>query len=501
MTEGPKRHILHKDFDGILKRRVQFSLFNLFLLVSVLMITAFFAGTKIGGVFNLSPFAMFRAGTSDFKMLSGVKCTANADAQCFGISCDYLGRSPVEGSCEGDKPYCCSKRTLEQPDCDAGVGGQCFSEYCDNLSRDIVDGYCADDSKPFCCSTTVKPSSNPLKRCQAEGGKCYDKPCGSLGRDDVEGSCWKSSLYCCSTTVEVKDDGSCTCKSAVPVACGNSSNGCGYGERKYSYGCQSDAKCTKKFYCTDDTACGYKLNSCPSNVNCSRSCKGSFDSGQCGDGSNGCNPGERVVTYDNCENPCCNSEVKKCVSDNRCLAPQYTNPGKRSTPTPDPRGSSQCQGCYSLNGECDSTDARCAMNRCCDSIINNAPTATPTVKPATKVPAPDTAKPTVPHTVKTVNCTKGASCDEIYQEACITSSGESGTKWCNKKGTCIGDGGGTMCSWGGGSYCEDCVSNGSGGGGGSTAKELRDDCESCSSGGQCASGTCNGGKCGWAKNC
>jgi len=51
----------------------------------------------------------------------------------------------------------------------------------------------------------------------------------------------------------------------------------------------------------------------------------------------------------------------------------------------------------------------------------------------------------------------GASCSDTYPESCNNGTG---TRICHKSGTCSGVGGGVRCSWGPGSYCENCSSGG-----------------------------------------
>lgn len=60
---------------------------------------------------------------------------------------------------------------------------------------------------------------------------------------------------------------------------------------------------------------------------------------------------------------------------------------------------------------------------------------------------------------------QGQACEDNYTEGCETAEGVPGTRECHKKGTCTGVGNGTQCSWGAGSSCGSCVSEGSGGGG------------------------------------
>ncbi len=61
--------ILHQDFDHVLKKRLNFSVFNLVLLIVFLCVTAFFAGTQTAGVFNILPrAAMFGTGSGGFNL-------------------------------------------------------------------------------------------------------------------------------------------------------------------------------------------------------------------------------------------------------------------------------------------------------------------------------------------------------------------------------------------------------------------------------------------------
>lgn len=62
-------------------------------------------------------------------------------------------------------------------------------------------------------------------------------------------------------------------------------------------------------------------------------------------------------------------------------------------------------------------------------------------------------------------CSSGKPCAESYSIECTTSKGEQGIKECHKRG-CSPDGtGGPHCSWGPGSYCDECKPKGSPGGG------------------------------------
>ncbi|OGG14234.1 hypothetical protein A2773_06450 [Candidatus Gottesmanbacteria bacterium RIFCSPHIGHO2_01_FULL_39_10] len=57
-----KESLLYKDFGELLKKRFQFSLFNLLLILISIFIVAFFAGSSTAGVFQLNPQAFFRTG-------------------------------------------------------------------------------------------------------------------------------------------------------------------------------------------------------------------------------------------------------------------------------------------------------------------------------------------------------------------------------------------------------------------------------------------------------
>lgn len=68
-SDQKKESVLDKDFDHVLKKRFSFSVFNLVMLLVILCVTAFFAGTQTAGVFNIFPkAAMFGTGSGGFQI-------------------------------------------------------------------------------------------------------------------------------------------------------------------------------------------------------------------------------------------------------------------------------------------------------------------------------------------------------------------------------------------------------------------------------------------------
>ena len=140
MAEERNKSILHRDFDEILKRRVQFSVFNLFLLVAILCITAFFAGTQTAGVFNILPrAAMFGTQTGDFRILAKTSCEEKKEG---AVRCD--GKQPQKCVVEDSGKYwnnegdaCGSGANKDLPECDNATGSckgsadECHEDFCE----------------------------------------------------------------------------------------------------------------------------------------------------------------------------------------------------------------------------------------------------------------------------------------------------------------------------------------------------------------------------------
>ncbi len=507
-------------------RKHNLSAFNLIVIVGITLLTSFYAGAQTMGVFQTASNAVFRTQKGPQMKVLDTEMCYTLDACVSGNQANCTGTTVALGSCsthykteqacETANQARCANNNQCPSTCRSGDKIQCDRTYKVGETQvycsDVCSGECAAGGKPiYNCAQFNGCGSQPT--CEEVKS---DKPCSDAGL-------YSSFSSCVSNNSKLDPGGALICSENpdpdTGSVCGNTPQDqpnckeweCNLTTKQWNctvsdstvVNCQSGCNKTVgdgKFCIGGCTDCSWCTNPDDKNkdgeVNCKAGCtKGFGDGAYCIGGCSDCSwcplptatpkPAQNPKTQRDCQDLSDCQSYYFCKSNGFCTKPE------------EPKSKAECEA---LGSTCNKW-AACALKGWCNGI--GAPS--PTTKPeATAVPGP-----VGPHVQNPVNCSTGKSCTEDYPESCTAADGSAGTKWCHKKGTCTTNGGGEACSFGAGSYCESCVSNGGGNtgggntGGGNTGGGNNNQCNSshepgsCSGAGDCCSGMgCNGTCCG-----
>jgi len=285
-----EKSVLHQDFGDVLKKRINFSLFNFLVLCALLFVTAFVAGSASGGIFQLfSNAAMFSTGGEGMRVFvestttpvptQGWEarppgCKNEGDSDCKWCDC-FIDYNDLSSGC---KSWCNPDES--PPKCDSPTDGNC-DRAC-NVKPEAYPGckeFCElnpQDCNPNCqqhpdtCSSTVpsvapqttaaKKSStpNPTSSDCEPWDPVTDQGCGKTapGTKAPNGKPYCNDYkWCCQQLAEGCSSAKCPEYpfEDIRAKCQNSSTG-DYGTKKENDKCSGNGECASG-YCNSQGWC------------------------------------------------------------------------------------------------------------------------------------------------------------------------------------------------------------------------------------------------------